>query len=137
MARVWMMDRNIWAILLLKFSTTSLNCFHIIKFANSATLKFKKKDEPLFVPFFVCAVGSTVMNNHRLPRIYHSKAKILWRTKFSKKGLIFSKNCWIIVSLLCLSVIKEFWWPEEKELVKLINSDACWWWCELTLNHIY
>ena len=34
-----MMDQNIWAILLMKFSTTSVNCFQIIKFANSAILK--------------------------------------------------------------------------------------------------
>ena len=40
MARIWMMNRNILAILFLEFSTTSLNCFHAIKFANSAILKF-------------------------------------------------------------------------------------------------
>ena len=33
------MDQNIWAILLLKFSTTSVNCFHIIKLENSAISK--------------------------------------------------------------------------------------------------
>ena len=35
-----MMDQNIWVFLLLKFSATSLICFYLIKFANSAILKF-------------------------------------------------------------------------------------------------
>ena len=40
MTCVWMMDRNVWIILLLKVSTTSsLISVYLIKFANSAILK--------------------------------------------------------------------------------------------------
>ena len=57
MTCVWMMDRNILVILLLKFSTISLICVYLIKLANSAILKINfALGWAAFRPFFsVCA----------------------------------------------------------------------------------
>ena len=63
-----MIDRNIWVILLLQFSTTSLNCFYLIKLANSATQKINTALDRMsrFLALFQCVQSSFEKNKSKI-----------------------------------------------------------------------